>query len=89
MGLVLLIALLIWRLIKCSMRRYVETSDCELTGWLRRQTRKPTIFMMTTKFTLVMVITTCKHRQLAKPLKAFQLEYLKALSVTTDVFAVP
>jgi transposase len=89
LGLVLLISLLIWRLMERSMRRYVETNDCELPGWLRRRTRKPTAFMMTTKFTSVMVITIGKHRQLAKPLKAFQLEYLKALGVTTDVFTVP
>jgi transposase len=89
LGLVLLISLLIWRLMERSMRKYVETNDCELPGWVRRQTRKPTSFMMTTKFTSVIVITIGKHRQLAKPLKPFQLEYLKALGVTADAFTVP
>lgn len=36
--------------------------------------QKPTAFMMTTKFTSVMVITIVRHRQLTKPLKAFQQE---------------
>jgi len=89
LGLVLLISLLIWRLLERSMRQYVETNDCTLPGWVRRQTKKPTTFMMTTKFTSVMVITIGRHRQLAKPLKPIQQEYLKALGVTTDAFTVP
>jgi transposase len=89
LGLVLLISLLIWRLMERSMRQYVETNDCEMPGWVRRKTRKPTAFMMTTKFTSIKVITIGNHRQLAKPLKPFQLEYLKALGVSADVFIVP
>jgi transposase len=89
LGLVLLISLLIWRLMERSMRQYVEANDDELPGWLRRKTRKPTAFMMTTKFTSVMVISIGNHRQLAKPLKSFQLAYLKALGVTAEAFTVP
>jgi len=89
LGLVLLISLLIWRLMERSMRQYVEANDCTLPGWVRRQTKKPTAFMMTTKFNAIMVITIGSHRQLAKPLKPFQLEYLKALGVTVDIFTVP
>ena len=89
LGLVLLISLLIWRLMEHSMRQYVEDNDCTLPGWVRRQTKKPTAFMMTTKFTSIMVITIGQHRQLAKTLKPFQQEYLKALGVTADAFTVP
>ncbi len=89
LGLVLLISLLIWRLMERSMRQYVEHNDCTLPGWMRRQTKKPTAFMMTTKFTSILVITLGLHRQLAKPLKPFQQEYLKALKVTVDAFTVP
>jgi transposase len=89
LGLVLLISLLIWRLMERSMRQYVEDNDCTLPGWVRRQTKKPTAFMMTTKFTSIMVITIGQHRQLAKTLKPFQQEYLKALGVTADAFTVP
>ena len=45
--------------------------------------------MMTTKFTSIKVITISHHRQLTRPLKAFQLEYLKALRVTAEAFTVP
>ena len=89
LGLILLVSLLIWRLMERSMRQYVETNDCELPGWVRRKTKKPTSFMMTTKFASVMVIAIGSHRQLAKPLKPFQLEYLKALDVSIDAFTVP
>ena len=89
LGLVLLISLLIWRLMERSMRQYVEANDCTLPGWVHRQTKKPTAFMMTTKFASIMVITIDHHRQLAKPLKLFQREYLKALGVTAEAFTVP
>lgn len=89
LGLVLLIALLIWRLMERSMRQYVEANGCTLPGWVRRQTKKPTAFMMTTKFSSVMVVTIGRHRQLAKPLKPSQLAYLEALGVAVEAFTVP
>jgi transposase len=89
LGLVLLISLLIWRLMERSMRLYVEGNDCTLTGWERRPTKKPTAFMMTTKFAGMMVITMGRHRQLARPIKDYQREYLVALGVTAEVFTEP
>jgi transposase len=89
LGLVLLISLLIWRLMERSMRQYVETNDCTLPGWVRRQTKKPTAFMMTTKFASVMVVTIGRRRQLAKPLKPFQQAYLQALGVPVEAFTIP
>ena len=89
LGLVLLISLLIWRLMERSMRQYIESNDCTLTGWERRPTKKPTAFMMTTKFAKVLVITIGQHRQLARPIKAFQHEYLKAMGVNAEIFTVP
>jgi transposase len=89
LGLILLLALLIWRLMERSMRQYVEVNDCTLIGWERRPTKKPTSFMMTTKFAGILVITKGKNRQLARPLKDFQREYLQAMGVTDEVFTVP
>ena len=89
LGMILLISLLIWRLMERAMRQYVETNDCTLPGWVRRQTKKPTTFMMTTKFTSVIVITIGRYRQLAKPLKPFQQEHLKTLGVPVEAFTVP
>lgn len=89
LGLILLISLLIWRLMERSMRQYIEVNDCTLTGWKRRPTKKPTSFMMTTKFAGILVITKGKNRQLARPLKDFQREYLQAMGVTAEVFTIP
>ena len=89
LGHILQISLLIWRLMARSIRHYVEANDCTLTGWERRSTKKPTAFMMTTKFAGIMVITMGKNRQLARPLKDFQREYLQAMGVTPEVFTVP
>ena len=89
LGLILLISLLIWRLMERAMRQYVEANDCTLTGWKRRPTKKPTSFMMTTKFAGIIVITMGKNRQLARPLKDFQYEYLQAMGVAPEVFTVP
>lgn len=89
LGLVLLISLLIWRLMERSMRQYIKANDCTLNGWERRPTKKPTAFMMTTKFSGILIITIGKHRQLARPLKDFQREYLKAMGVSSEGFTVP
>lgn len=89
LGLVLLISLLIWRLMERSMRQYIKANACALTGWERRPTKKPTAFMMTTKFTGIIIITMGQHRQLARPLKDFQHEYLEAMGVASGIFTVP
>ena len=89
LGMILLISLLIWRLIERSMRLYVEENQTTITGWVRRRTKRPTSFMMSTKFHTVLVIKSGDHRQLAKPLKPVHLEYLKALDVKPDVFLTP
>jgi len=89
LGLILLISLLIWRLMERSMRKYVEANDCTLTGWEGRPTKKPTSFMMTTKFAGILVITIGKHRQLARPIKTLQREYLQAMGVTAEIFTIP
>ena len=89
LGMVLLISLLIWRLIERSMRRYIEQEQTTITGWAKRRIKRPTSFMMTTKFHTVLVIKKGKRRQLARPLKPVQLEYLKALNVTPEAFVLP
>lgn len=89
LGMILLIALLIWRLIERSMRMYLEKKATTITGWVKRQTKRPTSFMMSTRFHTVLVIKSGKNRQLARPLKPVQLEYLNALGVDPQVFVVP
>jgi transposase len=89
LGLVLLIALLIWRLMEKCMRKYIQTTGNQVTGWKKRPTQKPTSFMMTTKFLTILVARSGDLRQLVKPLRLEQKEFLQALGVSPDIFITP
>jgi len=86
LGLVLLIALLIWRLMERSLRQYTESGDKPLIGWNNRPTDRPTSFMMVTKFANITVIKIADQRRLQRPLSEAQKGYLAALGVKTCVF---
>jgi transposase len=89
LGLVLLLALLLWRLVERTLRVHVETTKNPLTGWDKKATQKPTAFMMMTKFSAVMVIKVGTQRQLAHPLSTLQQQYLLALGVPATYFTAP
>ena len=89
LGLVLLIALLIWRLMERCMRHHLEKTKSVITGWKNRPTKRPTSFMMTTKFLSILVARSGRRRQLVKPMKPVQLEFLQALGVKQEVFVNP
>jgi hypothetical protein len=89
LGLVLLIALLIWRLMERCMRHYLEKTKSVIPGWKDRPTKRPTSFMMTTKFLSILVAKSGRRRQLVKPLRPVQLEYLRAMGVKPEVFVNP
>jgi transposase len=89
LGLVLLLALLLWRLVERTLRVYVEATGNPLIGWDKKATQKPTAFMMLTKFAAVMVLKVGGHRQLAQPLSAVQQAYLNALGVPITCFTLP
>jgi len=89
LGLVLLITLLIWRLMERSMRQHLEKTESEITGWKNRPTKRPTSFMMTTKFLSILVARSGKRRQIGKPFKPVQLEFLQAMDVSPEVFFNP
>jgi transposase len=89
LGLVCLLALLIWRLMERSLRLHVETTGHTLPGWDQKETTRPTAFMMMTKFSTVIVLKVGDQRQLAQPLSTAQQQYLLALGVPTTSFTVP
>jgi transposase len=89
LALVLLTALLIWRLMERSMRRSVEEHDEPMTGWDNKPTRRPTSFMMTTKFSGVLVIKIGTKRSLNREFSPEQREFLRALHVSPEVFTQP
>ena len=89
LGLVLLLALLLWRLVERALRVHVETTGKHVPGWYKREPQNTTAFMMMTKFAAVRVIKVGAHRQLAQPLATVQQQYLLALGVPTTHFTVP
>jgi len=86
LGLILLLALLLWGLMERAMRTHVETTSTPLTGWDKKATERPTSFMMITKFAGVIVLKLDHHRQLARPLSVVQQQYLTALDVPVASF---
>lgn len=82
LGVIILIALLVWNLIEHVLREYVRIHDITLPGWDNKQTVRPTAFMMSTKFMGVQIIKIGSSRHLARSLDDFQLIYLKAMGLT-------
>jgi transposase len=89
LGLILWLALLVWRLVERTLRVHVETTGNPLTGWDKKTTQKPTAFMMMTKFSAVIVLKMGSQRQLAPPLSPIQQQYLLALGIPATYFTVP
>jgi transposase len=89
LGLVLVLALLIWRLMERTMRMNLERTESTVTGWDKRQTSRPTAFMMTTKFKGIFVISSQNRRSPAKPLNSVQTAYLAVLEIDPEVFITP
>jgi len=88
LGLILLLALLLWRLMERTMRTYVDTTRTPLPGWDKKATARPTAFMMITKFAGVIVFKCGHDRQLARPLSVVQQQYLTALDVPATCFTL-
>jgi transposase len=89
LGLILLLALLLWRVMERAMRTHVATTNTPLPGWDKKATERPTSFMMVTKFAGVIVFKLGDHRQLACPLSVVQQQYLRALDVPATCFTLP
>ena len=89
LGLILLLALLLWRVMERAMRTYVDTTRRPLPGWDKKATERPTSFMMVTKFAGVIVLQCGAQRQLARPLSVVQQQYLMALDVPVSCFTLP
>src|SRR4029453_3682319 len=70
LGLILLLALLLWRLVERALRVHVETTGNPLLGWDKKATQKPTDFMVMSKFEAVMERKVEGHRHLARPWSA-------------------
>ncbi len=89
LGLVLVLALMICRLMERTMRVNLSSTESTITGWENRQTSRPTTLMVTTKFVGVFILVSGLSRRLSQPLDKLQLRYLESLEVTPDAFLNP
>jgi transposase len=89
LGLILVLSLLVWRLIERTMRASLKEKGGTVTGLDKRQTTRPTSYMMTIAFLSVMVVRANGGRFPAKPLTPVQEDYLRILKVSPAVFTDP
>lgn len=86
LGMILIIALMIWRLMERSMRTHLQNTKTTLIGWEKRETEKPTTFMMTKVMVGIMIAVISGQRIFLHSPNARQIKYLSALGLDLDVF---
>ena len=89
LGMVLIIALMVWRLMERSMRTYVKNTGALLPGWAGRPTDKPTSFMMTTVMAGIMVARVGTRRYLVCPPREGPTAFLDAMGLDSNAFIDP
>ena len=89
LGMILVIALMVYRLMERTMRKRLKKSKTELIGWENRKTDKPTAFMMTTVMVSIIVADIGGNRIFLRPPNARQRDYLFALGLKVNVFIDP
>jgi transposase len=86
LGLILLIALLIWRLLEHQMRQHLAAAHATVPGWDDKPTQRPTAYMMTIKFKGLLILKLGNERRLAKPLSKTRVAFLNALGLRPEIF---
>ena len=87
LGMILVIALLIWRLMERQMRMYLANEGKMLPGWDKKPTDRPTSFMMSTVFYGIQVARPRRGEPiLLRPLSDRQMQFLEALGLDVRVF---
>lgn len=90
LGMILIIALLVWRLMERTMRSWTENNDEDLPGWDGKATRKPTTFMMTTAMWGIQAVRTKDGRRFPiGRMSDRQKAFLQALGLGGSTFTDP
>jgi len=86
---ILIVALIVWRLMERSMRVYLQNTNSELIGWDNKNTTRPTSFMMTTAVVGIMVALVAGRRVFLRSPAPRPLTYLTAMGLRQTVFLDP
>lgn len=87
LGMIIIIALTIWRLMERSLRAWVSNNDEKLPGWVNRMTDKPTSFMVSKHIYGIKVAKTPENQRfLLTSLNDRTEKYLLALGLDESVF---
>ncbi|HQB91515.1 MAG TPA: hypothetical protein PLW59_09955, partial [Sphaerochaeta sp.] len=86
LGMVLILALLVWRLMERQMRLYLNENGGKLPGWDRKPTDRPTSFMMSTVFQGIKVGRLGGRSYLLEPLSERRMLFLQSLGLDERVF---
>lgn len=87
LGMILVVALLVWRLMERQMRLYLDHEGKVLPGWDNKPTDRPTSFMMSTVFYGIQVARPKRGESvLLGPLSERQMQFLDALGLDERVF---
>ncbi len=87
LGMILIIALMVWRLMERQMRLHLSNRAAMLPGWDNKPTDRPTSFMMSTVFYGIQVARPKRGGPiLLSPLSGRQMQFLDALGLNERVF---
>jgi len=89
LGMILIIALMVWRLMERSMRLHLQQTGAMVPGWDNKPTCRPTAYMMTTVFQGIQVILLNGSRYFLKTPTDRHLSFLKALGLDPGIFLYP
>jgi transposase len=89
LGMILIIALMVWRIIERSMRLYLKQTQSTVSGWDNKPTSKPTSYMLTKVFYGIQVMLLKEQRFFIKEPNKRLSAFLSALGLDSQVFLEP
>jgi transposase len=89
LGMVLIVALMIYRLMERSMRLHLQQNKLTVQGWDNKPTDKPTTFMLAAVFLGVHVLVLKKQRFFLSSPNARHMAFLASLGLDSMVFLDP
>lgn len=89
LGMVLIVALMIYRLMERSMRLHLQQKKQTVPGWDNKPTDKPTTFVLAAVFLGVQVMALKRQRFFLKRPSPMHMAFLISLGLDATVFLDP